>query len=292
MFVASGCGGRASDGATPLPAGCREDADCALDEICEGGECLRRDEDGTSPDVDAGGPGCPEGLPGPALVEVPTPQGDYYCMDATEVTNRHYDQFLADKGSDVTGQDPWCDWNTSYTTDVSFFVGDDPDEPVLNVDWCDAYAYCKWAGKHLCGKIGGGSVYPLYASDATQSEWFNACSEGGRRAYSYGDEYVDGACSDSIVFALPDEHDPNLLPVGSKPTCEGGYLGLFDLSGNAAEWEDSCIQDSDWCRVRGVALVAGVVDLRCDSEVYAHRGDTFFSYSGGPVGVRCCAATL
>ena len=30
------------------------------------------------------------------------------------------------------------------------------------------------------------------------------------------------------------------VPVGSLAGCQGGFPGVFDMSGNAAEWEDSC----------------------------------------------------
>lgn len=37
---------------------------------------------------------CPTDLPGPALVEVATPDGTRYCIDKTEVTQRDYFEFL------------------------------------------------------------------------------------------------------------------------------------------------------------------------------------------------------
>jgi formylglycine-generating enzyme required for sulfatase activity len=39
------------------------------------------------------------------------------------------------------------------------------------------------------------------------------------------------------------------------PGCEGGYPGIFDMSGNVMEWQDSCASGSDPatdpCEVQG-----------------------------------------
>src|SRR5262249_40663852 len=110
------------------------------------------------------------------------------------------------------------------------------DRPVHAVDWCDAFAYCAWAGKRLCGRIAGGSVDPTFGTDlASESEWYNACSRGGQHAYPYGDTYDPRACNGLEYGAGTGPQ----LPVGSLSSCTGGFAGLFDMSGNVSEWEDS-----------------------------------------------------
>jgi len=96
---------------------------------------------------------------GPNMVRVPTVDGRSYCIDATEVTQAQYSQFLFVKKGDTSGQEARCTWNMSYGVTCGGF---DPvargGYPVVCIDWCDAVAFCSWAGKRLCGKIGGGSL--------------------------------------------------------------------------------------------------------------------------------------
>jgi len=241
---------------------------------------------------DAGGGPCPS-TAGPTMVRIPDPDGTTYCIDSTEVTNRHYFEFLSAKGSgvdggtDTSGQDPWCWWNTDYDPlTVSFCQGFyDPyaraDRPVTCIDWCDASAYCKWAGKHLCGKIGGGMNGLADGNDATKSQWFNACSKGGTLAYPYGSTYDATACNGL------DNGRGDVVAVGSKKTCTGGYAGIFDLSGNVWEWEDSCDGTSgagDYCRDRGGAFNYAADSLTCETQLGGTRSSVF-----GLIGFRCCA---
>lgn len=251
--------------------------------------------------TDGGGVnGCPKGLPGPALVEVPVSSGGAYCVDATEVTNADYAAFLAANGGGTSpaGQDAWCDWNTTYVPTPSACpsgmncdwpaVGKDS-YPVVSVDWCDAYAYCRWAQKHLCGKIGGGPNAVADHANATKSEWYNACSAGGTRAYPYGAAYDGAACNDANYLLTT----YTTLPVGSASACEGGVAGLFDMSGNVFEWEDSCPAQTgatDYCLLRGGAMdsIPGFNgDLACsnDSNAAGQRSITSID-----VGFRCCAS--
>ncbi len=80
---------------------------------------------------------------------------DGYCIDATEVTNDEYGKFIVAKNGNTAGQPTACAWNTAYAPSCAQLVKT-AKSPVSCIDWCDAYAFCAWAGKRLCGRIGGG----------------------------------------------------------------------------------------------------------------------------------------
>src|SRR5262249_41310403 len=126
---------------------------------------------------------------------------------------------------------------------------DKDDYPVANVDYCDAVAYCAWAGRRLCGKIGGGHVAQGDLSDPTQDEWYNACSAGGVKGFPYGIVTEPTACN-TIEYGAGDA-----LPVASLSTCEGGWPGIYDMVGNVAEWEDCDGGGTGWCRLRGGGFI-------------------------------------
>jgi formylglycine-generating enzyme required for sulfatase activity len=163
-----------------------------------------------------------------------------FCIDSTEVTNAQYAQFLASGPPAPT--DAACSWNFNYTPNGGWPAAN-PNLPVGYVDWCDARGYCAWAGKRLCGLIGGGQFDWLdFPANRLSTELYYVCSDGGALAFPYGNSYSPAACAtDNLSSARP---------VGSSPGCEGGFPGVFDLSGNMVEWQDSCsniIAMSDQC---------------------------------------------
>jgi formylglycine-generating enzyme required for sulfatase activity len=223
-------------GAEPSPeAGADGAADAMADTAAASDAPV--DADAGRNDAEAG---C-KGIHGPKPVSLGS-----YCIDSTEVTGMSYTEFLAAKAGDMSGQPPACSSNASYEPTVA----GNGQVPVFGVDWCDAFAYCAWAGKRLCGKIGGGAVPSALVTNAFADEWYNACSKGGTRDFPYGNTRDGDACNgaDRDGSAGP-------VPVGSLPGCEGGYPGLFDMAGNLWEWEDSCSPDAGGadagCMVRG-----------------------------------------
>lgn len=231
---------------------------------------------GVTPICSAGACVCP-GTGGPSMVAMP--QG--YCIDSTEVTYAQYHDWQST--APATGLMPsYCtSWKSSYNAGS----GSGSHHPVGDVDWCDAYAYCQGVGKRLCGKIGGGSNLFADLADAGLSQWFNACSSGGTYAYPYGNTYEPQTCNGA-------DHSAAVSTVGSLAGCDSsvlGYTGVYDLSGNVFEWEDSCTGAtgmSDGCRIRGGSFVnAGGTYLTCALDVGgANRYGTSYN-----IGFRCCA---
>jgi len=123
---------------------------------------------------------------------------DEFYMDSREVTNSQYGVFM-----EQTGHRKPRYWNDTKYNQVN--------QPVVGVDWNDAVAYAKWAGKRL----------------PTEAEWEYAARGGlvGKR-YPGGDEISHDDANYNWKVG-------KATVVGSYPA--NGY-GLYDMAGNVWEW--------------------------------------------------------
>jgi formylglycine-generating enzyme required for sulfatase activity len=214
-----------------------------------------------------------------------------YSIDRTEVTRSAYAQFLIEKGVDTSGQVAQCAWNTSYdpvsTAGAEWPPLDRGDHPVSHVDWCDAHAYCQWAGKRLCGMIGGGPADGDFNIDRLAEQWPNACSADGTNRFFPTYDYFPGHCQDVGVGAT------STAPVASLPECQSptpGFGGVFDINGNVAEWIDRCrgtAGSGDPCNAAGGDYQSSSPELNCQTPYSVLRGDA--ASPNLHVGIRCCS---
>jgi formylglycine-generating enzyme required for sulfatase activity len=245
---ASGSGGVNQAGS----AGTNECPCSAPKPTCENGKCVVR---------------------GPTMAKATS-----YYIDSTEVSKAQYGVFLAAKGSNTSGQIAECSWNNSYAPDGD--PVDDP-RPIVNVDWCDAAAYCSWADKRLCGAIGGGPLAEADLRDTTKAQMYLACAGADRERYPYGGATLKpDHCNESPSAFMAD--------VGKFNLCEGHYAGIFDLVGNAAEWIDSCDASGgtdhslDNCQLGGGSYLKDT--FTCETYYNNPRGD-----GANVFGFRCCS---
>jgi hypothetical protein len=221
---------------------------------------------------------CPSGM-----LVVPVQGASAYCIDAVEVTYAEYTVFY-DANPTTASQPASCAWNVGWTPSGAWPNSPSTgDEPVRYVNWCQADAYCTYAGKHLCGAIGGGSAAPANFKNASTDQWFNACSAQGENLYPYGVTYNASDCNGG-GSAGPAVYESWL-------TCQGGEPGVYNMSGNVAEWEDACSASTgatDACPIRGGSYLDGSGNLRCDSDQTSLPITQPRSYAGNDVGFRCC----
>lgn len=221
------------------------------------------------------------GAGGPSMVAVGS-----FCIDSTEVTQAQYHAWLALR-PDSAQQPVECAWNTSFeppmtctldSTVCPWELESCRSSPQVCVDWCDARAFCLAVGKRLCGGLTSGST-PYENPSAGQ--WRMAC----RDVFPYGDVYQGKACNPGATSVA------GAVTVASFPDCvamHGGHA-VYDLSGNAREWEDSCsarIGASDTCHARGGSFLDDAHQLTCESRPKpALRRDKM----AADLGFRCCS---
>jgi formylglycine-generating enzyme required for sulfatase activity len=271
---------------------------------CKGGACPDEagtssgDDPGTHPDatalpaVDSGVPCVGRDPPGVRVGSA----GNTFCIDSTEVTFGDYDLFLQ-AAIDPATQPPICAWNESFHPAIDIPDGGSPpppDHPVAAVDWCDALAYCTWAGKYLCGTVENGKktgpVTVEGASNHQSHQWLLACTGEGRSRYPYGGVFDPSKCN------VGDLDAGGTMAVGSNAGCVGAYAGVHDLIGNVWEWYDGTCQavtlpdggdggpGTDICGIRGASFNERGAGNDCEIDGRVPRNGTFPN-----VGFRCCS---
>ena len=216
---------------------------------------------------------CPENSLVAKMVLITAMDGKPYCIDEREVVYGEYKTFVEAKKDDFSGQPPECEWNKDYGpvevhpawyADVPpqrcgpSLSTANPDRAVQCTDFCDAWAFCAWAGKRLCGLRGAehGKVALVSTSDdneelnvalkvtrTTQSEWNNVCTQGGTSKFPYGDELVRGICIDSTMLAARGDAAYDSRNT-SKSECHGTqppYDQVWNMSGSIPQWLNICV---------------------------------------------------
>jgi len=151
-----------------------------------------------------------------------------------------------------------------YCVDQYEFPNQPGKLPKVAATWIEADAQCRSAGKRLC----------------TEEEWENACRGPQNLRFPYGAKYDPEACNTADAM----DNARQTTVAGAFSRCKSGY-GVWDLSGNAAEWTASLFDGAGADKtVKGGHSARPGFDDRCASRRKLAPGQHSIN-----VGFRCCA---
>lgn len=133
---------------------------------------------------------------------------DAYYMDKFEVTVSRYAEFMQ-----LTRRAKPVYWEQVDTRKHANL-------PVIGVNWDDAEAYCRWAGKRL----------------PTEAEWEKGARGTDGRTYPWGNDAPTSTLANfNKGFVAEKVYDQGLAPVENYEAGKSPY-GLHHMAGNVWEW--------------------------------------------------------
>ncbi len=207
-----------------------------------------------------------------------------FRIDKTEVTVAQYKKCVNAGACSARGltmpfyngkeQPEWahtCTWNKPGLDE----------HPINCIDWNQAKAYCKWAGKRL----------------PTEKEWEKAARGTDERKYSWGntrygsqkvaniaDETAKRSQSSWSIAKGYDDGYYKTAPVGSFPAGASPY-GALDMIGNVLEWT------SDWyTKGKSRAVRGGSWSLKPRNARSSYRSWREPGARGSSLGFRCSSS--
>jgi sulfatase modifying factor 1 len=138
---------------------------------------------------------------------------DGYWIDKYPVTNSIYKAFIDATGHPVPWQNTPLSRPYNWDKSTNSYPQGRADHPVVLVDWYDACAYAKWAGKRL----------------PTEAEWEKVARGTDGRIWPWGNEWDPAMCSHGMGISR------GTTPVTAFEKGVSPY-GVVDMAGNVWEW--------------------------------------------------------
>ncbi len=173
---------------------------------------------------------------------------DAFYIDKYPITNCQYKKFIVETNYD----------EPAFWENIKF---NNPDQPVVGVNWADAVAYANWAGKRL----------------PEEKEWEKASRGTDGREYPWGNVKPDQSLA---AFDLD-------ISKGA-PTNVGTHIsgvspfGCYDMAGNIWEWCQEWYTEGKYRVVRGGSWINHLNILSC-----SYRSCSVQAGKDNNVGFRC-----
>lgn len=168
-----------------------------------------------------------------------------FYLDKYEVSNQFFEKFVEATGYKTSAEREGksysyldgkglkiinlANWKQPEA-ELSVFLSNRLNHPIVSVSWEDAQAYCRWAGKRLPNEAE--FEYATRGGTETRYWWGNG-NPLSRRVANIADESIRGETK--LIMQGYNDNYYRTAPIGAY---EANPFGLYDMIGNTAEWVD------------------------------------------------------